>query len=94
VTSNRRIDRWEAALANYLVHRPTVSGSLMRAANELRIDTSRYVRAAHQEHDGSDDRCAVAVTVAQAESTTSTYVVMPLIQFIAIQQPSNLRSAP
>ena len=80
-----RIDRWEAALADYLTRQLRVPGSSMRAEDELRINTSGYVRAAaREEHNGGDDRCVVAVTVAQAELTASTYVVMPLIQFVAL----------
>ena len=80
-----RIDRWEAALADYLTRQPRVPGSSMRAEDEPRINTSGHVRAAaRQEHNGGDARCVVAVTVAQAEPTASTYVVTPLIQFVAL----------
>ena len=80
-----RIDSWEAALADYLTRQPRVPGSSIRVEDEPLINTCEYVHAAaRQEHNGDDDRCAVAVTVAQAELTASTYVVMPLIQFVAL----------
>jgi hypothetical protein len=67
----------------------------MRAEDEPLIDTSGYVRAAaRQEHNGGDDRCAVAVTVAQAELTASTYVVMPLIQFVALLRQATTPAEP
>ncbi|MDT5026168.1 MAG: hypothetical protein QOE61_2594 [Micromonosporaceae bacterium] len=100
MASNRRvdrarIDRWEAALADYLTRQPGVRGSSMRAEDEPLIDTSGYVRAAaRQEHNGGDDRCAVAVTVAQAELTASTYVVMPLIQFVALLRQATTPAEP
>jgi hypothetical protein len=67
----------------------------MRAEDEPRIDASGYVRAAaRQEHNDGDAPCAVAVTVAQAEPTASTYVVMPLIQFVALLRQATTPAEP